>query len=105
VQDFVPKKHLARFILGLVRESLDLKEIKSSYPSTLGQRPSFRAIARSRLFGSVSDTTRYASPMSGWLHGLFFNPLKGRASGLNRRSRHFYAPATSLRRFRYALLT
>ena len=71
VQDFVPKKHLARFILGLVRESLDLKEIKSSYPSTLGQRPSFRAIARSRLFGSVSDTTRYASPMSGWLHGLF----------------------------------
>ena len=38
MQDFVPKKHLARFILGLVRESLDLKEIKSSYPSTLGQR-------------------------------------------------------------------
>jgi len=39
VQDFVPKKHLARFILGLVRESLDLKEIMSSYPSTLGQPP------------------------------------------------------------------
>jgi transposase len=39
VQDFVPKKHLARFILGLVRESLDLKEILSSYPSTLGQPP------------------------------------------------------------------
>jgi transposase len=39
VQDFVPKKHLARCILGLVRESLDLKEIMSSYPSTLGQPP------------------------------------------------------------------
>jgi transposase len=39
VQDFVPKKHLAFFILGLVRESLDLKEIMSSYPSTLGQPP------------------------------------------------------------------
>jgi len=39
VQDFVPKKHLARFILGLVRESLDLREIMSSYPSTLGQPP------------------------------------------------------------------
>ena len=39
VQDFVPKKHLARFILRLVRESLDLKEIMSSYPSTLGQPP------------------------------------------------------------------
>ena len=39
VQDFVPKKHLARFMLGLVRESLDLKEIMSSYPSTLGQPP------------------------------------------------------------------
>jgi transposase len=39
VQDFVPKKHLARFILGLVRESLDLKEVMSSYPSTLGQPP------------------------------------------------------------------
>jgi len=35
----VPKKHLARFILGLVRESLDLREIMSSYPSTLGQPP------------------------------------------------------------------
>jgi len=27
VQDFVPQDHVSRFIVGLVRESLDLKEI------------------------------------------------------------------------------
>src|SRR6478736_3254416 len=39
VQDFVPKGHVARFIVELVRESLDLKEITGSYVSGLGQPP------------------------------------------------------------------
>ena len=39
VQDFVPKGHVSRFIVGLVRESLDLKEITGSYVSGLGQPP------------------------------------------------------------------
>jgi len=39
VQDYVPKHHLSRFIVALVRESLDLKEITASYSSGLGQPP------------------------------------------------------------------
>src|ERR1700747_470878 len=39
VQDFVPKGHVSRFIVELVRESLDLKEITGSYLSGLGQPP------------------------------------------------------------------
>src|SRR6266853_1774400 len=39
VQDFVPKSHVSRFIVELVRESLDLKEITGSYVSGLGQPP------------------------------------------------------------------
>jgi transposase len=39
VQDFVPRDHLSRFIVELVRESLDLSEITSSYRSALGQPP------------------------------------------------------------------
>jgi transposase len=39
VQDYVPKDHLSRFIVALVRESLDLKEITASYASGLGQPP------------------------------------------------------------------
>ena len=37
VRDFVPKDHVSRFIVGLVRESLDLKAITGSYGSGLGQ--------------------------------------------------------------------
>jgi transposase len=40
VQDYVPKDHLSRLIVALVRESLDLSEIIGSYTSRLGQ-PSF----------------------------------------------------------------
>jgi hypothetical protein len=36
VQDFVPKGHVSRFILELVRESLDLQEITGSYVSEPG---------------------------------------------------------------------
>ena len=32
----VPRDHVSRFIVGLVRESLDLKEITGSYVSGLG---------------------------------------------------------------------
>ncbi len=39
VQDFVPEDHLSRFIVALVRESLDLSEITASYTSALGQPP------------------------------------------------------------------
>jgi transposase len=39
VQDYVPKDHLSRLIVALVRESLDLSAITSSYASVLGQPP------------------------------------------------------------------
>src|SRR5262252_2979783 len=39
VQDFVPKDHVSRFIVGLARESLDLRAITGSYVSGLGQPP------------------------------------------------------------------
>jgi transposase len=39
VQDYVPKDHLSRLIVSLVRESLDLSRIIGSYRSGLGQPP------------------------------------------------------------------
>src|SRR5271157_1666776 len=39
VKDFMPKGHLARFMLGVVSEELDLTEIMSSYASEKGQPP------------------------------------------------------------------
>ena len=39
VQDYVPKDHLSRLIVALVRESLDLSAISGSYTSVLGQPP------------------------------------------------------------------
>jgi transposase len=39
VQDYVARDHLSRFIVGLVRESLDLREIEGSYGSDVGQPP------------------------------------------------------------------
>jgi transposase len=39
VRDYVAKDHLSRLIVSLVRESLDLAEITSSYTSGLGQPP------------------------------------------------------------------
>jgi transposase len=43
VQDYVAKDHLARFVVSLVRESLDLSRIVASYASSLGQPP-FHAV-------------------------------------------------------------
>src|SRR6266702_4889430 len=39
VQDYVPKDHLSRLVVALVREELDLSAIGSSYRSVLGQPP------------------------------------------------------------------
>jgi transposase len=43
VQDYVAKDHLARFVVSLARESLDLSRIVASYASSLGQPP-FHAV-------------------------------------------------------------
>ena len=43
VQDYVPKEHLSRLIVALVRENLDLGAIIASYRSGLGQPPLIRA--------------------------------------------------------------
>jgi len=39
VEDYVPKAHLSRLIVALVREALDLSGIVGSYRSALGQPP------------------------------------------------------------------
>ena len=39
IEDFVPEGHLARFIVALARDELDLSEITGSYSSALGQPP------------------------------------------------------------------
>jgi transposase len=39
VQDYVAEGHLSRFVVGLVRESLDLRDIAGSYRSGTGQPP------------------------------------------------------------------
>jgi transposase len=39
VQDYVPKEHLSRLIVALVREELDLSAVSGSYRSGLGQPP------------------------------------------------------------------
>ena len=39
VQEYVPEGHLSRFVVSLVRESLDLSAITVSYRSPLGQPP------------------------------------------------------------------
>ena len=38
VGDYVPTDHLSRFIVALVRESLDLSDVVGSYTSSLGSR-------------------------------------------------------------------
>jgi transposase len=39
VRDFVPADHLSRFVVSLVRESLDLKAIHGAYKGEKGQPP------------------------------------------------------------------
>ena len=45
VQDYVPKEHLSRLIVWLVREELDLSAIEKEYRGALGQ-PQFAQIGR-----------------------------------------------------------
>jgi hypothetical protein len=42
IGDFVPEDHLARFVVSLVRESLDLGRITSSYSTRAAQRSAGR---------------------------------------------------------------
>ena len=49
VQDYVPKDHLCRFILALVREELDLSAIAGSYRSGLGQPPFYLCVPKIRF--------------------------------------------------------
>ena len=39
VEEYVPEGHLSRFIVSLVRESLDLSAIEASYTGSFGQPP------------------------------------------------------------------
>ena len=39
VREYVAKGHMARFIVSLVVETLDLTDINSAHPSVLGQPP------------------------------------------------------------------
>jgi len=55
VQDYVAEDHLSRFIVALVRESLELSEIEASYASVLGQPPFHPAMMTALLLnGYVS---------------------------------------------------
>src|ERR1700675_3111009 len=81
VRDFVPKDHVSRFIVGLVRESLDLKAIMGSYVSGLGQFDP-RMMVSLLLHGYASglySSRRIASPS--YSAGLEFE-LKGVAQGV-----------------------
>lgn len=55
VQDYVPEGHLSRFIVALVRESLDLSEIEASYASVLGQPPFHPALMTALLLNGYAS--------------------------------------------------
>jgi transposase len=55
VQDYVPKDHQSRFIVALVRESLDLSEIEASYNSNLGQPPFHPALMTALLLHAYAS--------------------------------------------------
>jgi transposase len=58
VQDYVPEDHLSRFIVALVRESLDLCEIEAGYASVLGQPPFHPGLMTALL-------------LNGYAHGIY----------------------------------
>ena len=61
VQDFVGEDHLARFILALVLEHLDLGEIEAAYASERGQPPFDPAMMTALLlYGYCTASTRRA---------------------------------------------
>jgi transposase len=55
VQDYVPEDHLSRFIVALVRESLDLSEITGRYISPLGQPPFSPAMMTALLLNGYAS--------------------------------------------------
>ncbi|MBU2583189.1 MAG: IS1182 family transposase [Alphaproteobacteria bacterium] len=55
VEDYVPAGHLSRFIVALVRESLDLGEIEASYASALGQPPFDPALMTALLLNGYAS--------------------------------------------------
>jgi hypothetical protein len=87
VQDFVPKGHVSRFIVELVRESLDLKEITGSYVSGLGQPPfDPRMMVALLLHGYASGCARLSIKTSIQCHDRFGSWLLSLRSGLNSRT-------------------
>ena len=52
VGDFVAEDHLARFVLNLVRDDIDLAEITGSYGSERGQPPFDPTMMRALLLYS-----------------------------------------------------
>jgi transposase len=68
VQDYVPGDHLSRFIVALVRESLDLGEIEASYSSGLGQPPFHPGLMTSLL-------------LNGYVSGIYSSRRIARAAG------------------------
>jgi transposase len=55
VQDYVPEGHLSRFIVALVRESLDLSEIEASYAGNLGQPPFHPGLMTALLLNAYAN--------------------------------------------------
>jgi transposase len=55
VQDYVPERHLSRFIVALVRESLDLSEIEARYASVFGQPPFHPALMTALLLHGYAN--------------------------------------------------
>ena len=69
VQDFVAKDHLARFVLALVLEQLDLSEIEAAYAGERGQPPFDPAMMTALLLyaycNGVYSSRRIAKRASG----------------------------------------
>ena len=65
VQDFVGEDHLARFILALVLEPLDLGEIEAAYASERGQPPFDPASTKSGDEGAGAIHSRTSTGTSG----------------------------------------
>jgi transposase len=55
VQDYVAEDHLSRFVVALVRESLDLCEIEASYAGVLGQPPFHSAMMTALLLNGYAS--------------------------------------------------
>lgn len=83
VQDFVPKEHLSRFPVALVRGSLDLAAVTASYTSHLGQPPfdpRMLAAAPEWLQTSTNASPRLRQPRQRSKPRLRQGPAKSDAS-------------------------